>query len=63
MAEKDKACKNCGCLTNEKECPTCKSKQFVEKFKGKAILLEATNSIVADKMEKKVNGKFAIKYG
>ncbi len=63
MAEKKKVCKNCGHLTAEKKCPLCLSNQFIEKYKGSAVIFDAQNSIVAEKLQKNVNGKFAIKYG
>ena len=63
MVEKNKACKECGYLTLEKECPSCKGKVFLEKYKGKVLILDSKNSTVAKKLDIKNNGAFALKYG
>ncbi len=63
MVEKKKACKECGYLTLEKECPNCGSNQFVEKYKGRVVVLNAKESEIAEKLEIKNNGQFALKYG
>lgn len=63
MAEKLKACKECGHLTTEKECPICKNKTFADKYKGNAVILNAKDSIVAQKLNFKHNGRYAIKHG
>ena len=63
MAEKDKVCRECGYLTTEKKCPNCNSSNFLDKFKGRAYIFNVKNSQVAQKLEVKNNGKFAIKYG
>lgn len=62
MAEKLKACKECGHLTIEKECPICKNKNFADKYKGNAVILNAKDSIIAQKLDIKNNGKYALKY-
>ncbi len=62
-SEKQKACKECGFITTEKECSNCGSKSFVEKYKGRAVIIKSEESIIAEKLELKSNGKFAIKYG
>ena len=62
MVEKRKACKQCGYLTEDNKCPICDSNQFADKFKGKAIIFNAKESFIADKLEIKDNGMFALKY-
>jgi len=63
MANKDRVCKNCGYLTQEEKCPNCESKQFLDKYKGSVAILDAKNSVVAEKLEIKNKGRFALKYG
>lgn len=63
MAEKLKVCKECGYMTTEKQCPMCSSKQFVEKHKGSVLVLDSKNSQVAQTLNIKNNGKYALKYG
>lgn len=60
---KDRPCKECGYLTQESQCPNCGSNHFLEKFKGKVLILDFKNSQVAEKLNIKSNGKFALKYG
>ena len=63
MAAQEKACKECGYLTTEKECPICNNNQMLEKYKGTVVVLNARDSDVAVKLGIKDNGKFALKYG
>lgn len=65
MAEKYKACKECGLLNVEKakECENCGSSQFLEKYKGKVLVFDSDNSEIAAKLGISANGKYALKYG
>jgi len=62
MVAKDKACKECGHLTKEDVCEICNSRNFVDKYKGKIIVFDNDNSIMAEKAQTTANGKFALKY-
>lgn len=62
MAEKKKVCKECGHLTLEKICPFCKSTQLLEKYKGTVYVLNAKESEVAQRLNLKDNGDYALKY-
>ena len=62
MAEKEKACKECGFITTEKECAKCGSKTFADKFKGTAVILDSDRSTVSEKLSKTESGKYAMKY-
>jgi len=61
MAKK-KVCKKCGLLTTEDKCPMCNSNQLLDKYKGRAVILNAKESTVAEKLEIKNNGQYALKY-
>lgn len=60
---KDKVCKDCGFLSDENKCINCGSNNFLDKYKGKVLILDAEKSDVAKKLNIKSNGKFALKYG
>lgn len=62
MASKKKVCKECGRLTDEKECPYCGSRQLLDKYKGNVIVFNAKESEVAKKLNIKDNGNYALKY-
>lgn len=59
---KEKACKICKAVyEGEDKCPKCGSKEFSETFKGKIIVTNAEKSEIANKLNIKENGTFAIK--
>ncbi|MEA3414415.1 MAG: transcription elongation factor subunit Spt4 [Nanoarchaeota archaeon] len=59
---KEKACKICKTVyLDGDKCPKCGSKEFTESFKGKMFVLNAEKSEIANKLEIKENGEFAIK--
>lgn len=62
--DKEKVCKECGYLAVDvKECPNCGGKQFLDKFKGRVLILDSKRSLVAQKLNIKNKGSFALKYG
>ena len=61
MAIKKRVCKSCGYFTEDKECPLCGSNSFIEKYKGKVVIFEE-DSIVAEKLQIKNKGMFAMKF-
>jgi RNA polymerase subunit RPABC4/transcription elongation factor Spt4 len=65
MANKDKVCKQCGYLSasTEKKCENCGSQQFLDKYKGKAVIFDPKESTVAQKMGVEYAGTYALKYG
>lgn len=63
MALKNKVCKGCGRLTKEEDCPVCGPQtKLLEKYKGMVLVFNAKESIVADKLDIKDNGIYAMKY-
>ena len=62
MASKKKVCKECGFLTEEKSCPNCNSANLQEKYKGSAYILNSEESEIAQKLNKKNKGIYALKY-
>ncbi len=59
---KDKACKVCNKIyeTGDK-CPECESKEFTETFKGRVVIHDPEKSEIAQKLNLKKKGNFAIK--
>ncbi len=58
---KEKACKICNTIFEGEKCPKCYSKEFTDSFKGKIIILNPENSEIAQKLNLKDKGIFAIK--
>ncbi len=56
-----KACRECKILTEENVCPICKSTELSEDYSGLLIVLDPKNSIMAEKMEIKEAGRYALK--
>ena len=56
-----KACKICSTIHEEEKCPKCESKESTESFKGRIILLNPEKSEIAQKLNLKEKGNFAIK--
>ncbi|MCD6274623.1 MAG: DNA-directed RNA polymerase, subunit E'' [Candidatus Aenigmarchaeota archaeon] len=57
----EKACKVCHRLTEEKECPVCKTKDLTENWQGIAIIFKPEESEIAKELNFKSPGKYAIK--
>lgn len=61
MAKK-KACKVCNKIYEEEnKCPKCDSKESIEGFKGRIVVIDPEKSEIAKKLNIKSKGNFAIK--
>ena len=58
---KQKSCKICKAIYEGNECPQCGSKEFYETIKGRIIVLNPEKSEIAQKINIKRAGNFAIK--
>jgi DNA-directed RNA polymerase subunit E" len=59
---KTKACKICKTIVEVGDkCPNCESKELTEGFKGRIIVMNPENSEIAQKLNLKEKGNFAIK--
>ena len=58
---KQKACKICKTIFEEEKCPRCGSKEFIEGFKGRIVVLNPETSEIAKKLNLKEKGNYAIK--
>lgn len=59
---KARSCKKCKTIYRGKDaCPKCSSKEFTEGFKGKIMVTNPEKSEIANKLNLKEKGEFAIK--
>jgi len=59
---KQKACKICSTIYDSGEkCPKCGSKESTDSFKGRIVVIEPEKSEIAEKLNLKEKGNFAIK--
>jgi len=59
---KQKACKICNTIFESGEkCPKCNSKEFTDGFKGRIVVINPEKSEIANKLNLKEKGNFAIK--
>ncbi|MEK6741955.1 MAG: transcription elongation factor subunit Spt4 [Nanoarchaeota archaeon] len=58
---KQKACRLCSTIYEGDKCPKCDSKDSTESFKGKIVVLNPEKSEIANKINLKSKGNFAIK--
>lgn len=57
----EKACKICHRLTEEKECPACKTKDLTENWQGVAIVFNPEKSEIAKELKFEAPGTYAVK--
>ena len=55
-----RACKHCSYMTEEETCPLCGNATSKE-WQGYVVILDHTNSQIAERMGINANGKFALK--
>ena len=58
---KQKACKICNTIHEAEKCPKCDSKELVDNFKGRIVVVNPEKSEIASKLNLKNKGNFAIK--
>jgi DNA-directed RNA polymerase subunit E" len=58
---KQKACKICKQIYDEDKCPNCESKEAIEGFKGRIVVINPEKSEIAKKLNIHKKGNFAIK--
>lgn len=56
-----RACRHCKNVTEEAVCPVCKGTEFSDDFSGILVVLDPQNSILAEKLEAKEPGTYALK--
>lgn len=58
---KKKVCKKCKLFVEGSECPLCKGNQFSTNWQGRLAIIDANKSVIAQKIEIKSKGEYAIK--
>ena len=58
---KKKACKKCKIFVEGNECSICKGNQFVQNWKGRIHITDASRSDIAKKIGVEQKGEYAIK--
>ncbi len=56
-----RACRTCKIITDENVCPICKGTELSDDYSGLLIVLDPENSILAEKLEAKEAGSYALK--
>lgn len=56
-----KVCKRCKLVVEGSECPICHGNQFTTNWQGRLFILDPNKSMVAEKVECKAQGEYAIK--
>ena len=58
---KKKVCKKCKIFVDGSECPICKSNQFSTNWQGRLYIVDPAKSMIAQKIDIKAKGEYAIK--
>ena len=58
---KKKVCKGCKIFVEGNICPICKGNQFSINWQGRLYILDSNKSAIAEKIDIKVKGEYAIK--
>jgi DNA-directed RNA polymerase subunit E" len=58
---KEKACKICHLIVTGQTCPNCKSSALSTEYSGMVIIFDANNSQIAEKLQIKNKGKYALR--
>ncbi len=56
-----KTCKSCKLIYEGDKCPNCGSQEYVENSKGRVLILDPEHSEIAQKINLKQKGAYAIK--
>ena len=56
-----KVCKKCKLFVTGNKCPICQGNSFTENWKGKIVILDPVKSEIAQKINIKAKGEYAIK--
>ncbi len=58
---KKKACKRCKLFVEEDTCPQCGTSSFTNSWQGRLYISDAEKSTIAQKVNIKLKGEYAIK--
>jgi DNA-directed RNA polymerase subunit E" len=57
----ERACRNCNRITEEDECPVCKNNDLSESWNGTVVIMKPEESDIAQRIEAKTPGKYAVR--
>jgi DNA-directed RNA polymerase subunit E" len=58
---KRKVCKTCKLFVEGQSCPVCKNSKLTENWKGRIYITSPEESMIAEKVNVKIKGEYAIK--
>lgn len=56
-----KVCKECKIFVKGDKCPICNEGNFSDSFNGRIFVVDANKSVIAEKLNLKQKGEYAIK--
>ena len=56
-----RACRHCKNINDEAVCPVCKNTEFSDDYSGLLVVVDPENSILAEKLNTKAQGNYALK--
>jgi len=56
-----RACRHCKNINDETVCPVCKNTEFSDDYSGLLVVVDPENSILAEKLDTKEQGNYALK--
>ena len=56
-----RACRYCKNISDETVCPVCRNTEFSDDYSGLLVVLDADNSILAEKLDTNEPGNYALK--
>lgn len=56
-----RACRHCKNINEETVCPVCKNTEFSDDYSGLLVVVDPENSILAEKLNTKEQGNYALK--
>ena len=56
-----RACRHCKNINEDTVCPVCKNNEFSDDYSGLLVVVDPENSILAEKLDTKEQGNYALK--
>ncbi|MES0326029.1 MAG: transcription elongation factor subunit Spt4 [Candidatus Bathyarchaeia archaeon] len=56
-----RACRHCKNINEDTVCPVCKNTEFSDDYSGLLVVVDPENSILAEKLDTKEQGNYALK--
>ncbi len=57
----ERACKECGRITDKPVCPICKVQKLSSDWSGMVIIIDPRDSVIGEKINAKTRGRFALR--